>query len=228
MPEPVNRNTALPVDGRQPWWRWRPLLPWRPRCLGCGQPGLPAQDLCLACRGQLPWCRPAAGAGKPPLTRVVSPFVYAPPLDHWLRRFKFHRDLAAGRLLSQLMLDTCADADRPDALLPIPLHRGRLRERGYDQALELAAPLARELRIPLRPDLLLRARNTAPQSRQRHAAERRSNLRGAFVAHAATMPSHVVLVDDVMTTGATLRAAAEALAHAGVDRIDAWVCAYVP
>lgn len=228
MPDPVNRNTASPVDGRQPCWRWRSVLPWRPHCLGCGQPGLPDQDLCPACHGQLPWCRPPARAGTPPLARVVSPFVYAPPLDHWLRRFKFHRDLAAGRLLAQLMLDTCANADRPDALLPIPLHRGRLRERGYDQALELAKPIARALHAPIRGDLLCRARNTVPQSRQGNASERRRNLRGAFVATPAAMPAHVALIDDVMTTGATLHAAAEALAHAGVRRIDAWVCAYVP
>ena len=135
---------------------------------------------------------------------------------------------AAGRLLSELMLEACAGAERPHALLPIPLHRARLRQRGYDQALELARPIARVLGSPLRPDLLRRARNTAPQSRQLHASERHRNLRGAFTATAAAMPAHVALVDDVMTTGATLRAAAEALRQAGVERIDAWVCAHVP
>ncbi|MDQ2702885.1 MAG: ComF family protein [Pseudomonadota bacterium] len=226
MPDPVNRNTALPVDG---WRRWRPSLPWRPRCLGCGEPGQAAQDLCPDCRAQLPWSRPAARPAAPPLQSVLVPFVYAPPLDHWLPRFKFHRDLAAGRLLSQLMLEACAAADRPEALLPIPLHRARLRQRGYDQALELAWPIARALRIPLHPGLLQRARNTAPQSRQLHASERHHNLRGAFVATTdTTMPAHVALVDDVMTTGATLHAAADALHRAGVQRVDAWVCAYVP
>ena len=225
MPDPVNCNAALPVDG---WRRWWPPLPWRPRCLGCGAAARSAQDLCAECRDQLPWCRPAALATAPPLRMIVAAFVYAPPVDRWLPRLKFHRDLAAGRLLSELMLEACAGAERPHALLPIPLHRARLRQRGYDQALELARPIARVLGIPLRPDLLHRARNTAPQSRQLHAGERHRNLRGAFTATAAAMPAHVALVDDVMTTGATLRAAAEALRQAGVERIDAWVCAHVP
>ena len=115
--------------------------------------------------------------------------------------------------------------------LPFPelLYRAASVHRGYDQALELARPLARQLRIPLRADLLQRARNTAPQSLQQHATERHANLRGAFAAsRGMAMPTHVALVDDVMTTGATLRAAAQALHDAGVERVDAWVCAHVP
>jgi ComF family protein len=226
MPEPVNRNAAQPVDGRR---RWRLPLPWRPRCLGCGEAARPALDLCPQCHAGLPWCRPAAITAAVPLQAVVAAFVYAPPVDHWVLRLKFHRDLAAGRLLSLLMLEACAGAARPTALVPVPLHRARLRQRGYDQALELARPLARQLRIPLRTELLQRARNTAPQSRQQHASERHANLRGAFAAtRGITMPAHVALVDDVMTTGATLRAAAQALHDAGVRRVDAWVCAHVP
>ena len=226
MPEPVNRNAAQPVDGRR---RWRLPLPWRPRCLGCGEAARPALDLCPQCLAGLPWCRPAATPAAAPLQAVVAAFVYAPPVDHWVLRLKFHRDLAAGRLLSLLMLEACADAMRPAALVPIPLHRARLRQRGYGQALELARPLARRLLIPLQANLLQRARNTAPQSRQQHASERLANLRGAFAAvRGAAMPAHVALVDDVMTTGATLRAAAQALHDAGVRRVDAWVCAHVP
>jgi ComF family protein len=225
MPDPVNRNAALPVDGHR---RWPVVPPWRPRCLGCGEAGQGRQDLCPGCRAALPWCRPACNRGAAPLQVVVAPFLYAPPLDRWLPRFKFHRDFAAGRLLSQLMLETCAAAPRPSALVPVPLHRARLRQRGYDQALELAKPLARALSLPLRTDLLLRRRATAPQS-ELHASERKRNLRGAFVANGdVAMPAHVALVDDVMTTGATLAAAADALHRAGVERVDAWVCARVP
>jgi ComF family protein len=121
---------------------------------------------------------------------------------------------------------------RPDLLIPLPLHRRRLRARGYDQALELARPLARQLGLPLRTDLLHRRRDTAPQSRL-DAPARRKNLRGAFavdiaaLARMPALPAHVVLIDDVMTTGATLHAAAEALLRAGVARVDAWVCARV-
>ena len=245
MSDPVNRNAALPVDGDR---RWLPCPPWRPRCLGCGEPGLATHDLCPACRARLPWNRsacpscalPLAVAGAtgspcprcrrqpPPLRFALCPFLYAAPLDRWLPRFKFHRDFAAGRLLSQLMLEACASAPRPLALVPIPLYRARLRQRGYDQALELAKPLARGLALPLRHDLLLRRRATAPQS-ELHAGDRQRNLRGAFAARQApNVPAHVALVDDVMTTGATLHAAADALHRAGVARVDAWVCARVP
>ncbi len=248
MLAPVNQTRADGVDGvlgRLGGWLWPA------RCLVCREPGQSRHDLCPACRASLPW-NPLACArcaiplpggslvsstdpvcGKclqrpPPLQATCAPFVYAAPLDHLLPRFKFHRDLAAGRLLAQLMLESLAQAERPDALVPIPLHRTRLRARGYDQALELAKPLSRALRIPLLHDVLLRTRATAPQSRL-DAAQRRDNLRKAFaVDPRIVLPAHVVLVDDVMTTGATLHAAATALRRAGVARVDAWVCARVP
>src|SRR5690606_29209375 len=132
------------------------------------------------------------------------------------------------RLLAHLLVQACVDAPRPQAVVPVPLHCARLRRRGYDQALELARPLAHALALPLQPRLLQRVRATAPQS-ELSAAARRRNLRDAFVVAAdAAPPAHVVLVDDVMTTGATLHAAARALRHAGVARVDAWVCARVP
>ncbi|MGJ4728872.1 ComF family protein, partial [Luteimonas sp. SDU101] len=140
----------------------------------------------------------------------------------------FHRDLAAGRLLSEPMAARFAALDPPDALLPVPLHRSRLRQRGYDQALELARPLAAALRLPLLTGVLQRQRATRAQS-ELDAGARRRNLRGAFAVGAGmALPAHVVLVDDVMTTGATLHAAARALRKAGVARVDAWVCARVP
>ena len=118
--------------------------------------------------------------------------------------------------------------DRPQALVPVPLHVSRLRLRGYDQTLELARPLAKALDLPLHARLLHRCKATRAQSRL-DADARGRNLRGAFrVDTRATLPAHVALVDDVMTTGATLHAAAEALLEAGADRVDAWVCARAP
>lgn len=164
----------------------------------------------------------------PPLAATHAAFIYGFPLDRLLPRFKFHGDLAAGRLLVQQMADAFGHLPRPDALVPVPLHRGRLRSRGYDQALELARPLGHRLGVPVIDEVLRRQRPTAPQSRL-DAAKRRRNLRGAFkLARNAVLPGHVVLVDDVMTTGATLHAAANVLRRAGVQRIDAWVCARAP
>jgi ComF family protein len=215
------------------------------RCLVCTEPGQHRRDLCGPCAAGLPQMPVAcphcalplpadADAGqpcgrcqrrRPPLQLAAAAFVYGAPVDGLLRRFKFHQDLAAGRLLAELMCQPMATLPQPDALMPVPLHRARLRRRGYDQALELARPLATALQLPLCQGLR-RVRATAPQS-ELDAAARRRNLKAAFVAK-GPLPQHVALVDDVMTTGATLHAAAIALRRAGVQRVDAWVCARVP
>jgi len=125
-------------------------------------------------------------------------------------------------VLAQLMAARLPALPRSAVLVPVPLHPSRLRARGYDQALQLARALARLRALPCRR-LLKRVVATAPQS-ELDAAARRRNLRDAFSCHRAP-PAHVVLVDDVMTTGATLRAAAEALRRRGATRVDAWICA---
>jgi len=255
---PVDGAVVAPFDAaRRRLGHWLRVdaarLLWPSRCLACEAPGLEGLDLCADCAEALPWNRRACPACALPLpevgvcgdclrreaalsrrgrtvalSAVHAAFVYAAPLDRLLPRFKFHRDLAAGALLSQLMAEAAASLPRPDAVIPVPLHRSRLRRRGYDQALELARPLARSLDLPLRDDLLRRVRSTAPQS-ELSAPARRRNLKDAFaVRPGIALPARVVLVDDVMTTGATLHAAAEALKRAGVHRVEAWVCARVP
>ncbi|WP_460759860.1 ComF family protein [Lysobacter fragariae] len=240
------------------WLRLDPAhLLWPSRCLACEAPGLDGLDLCDACFDALPWNRSACLSCAIPipnplpapavcgaclrreallarrrrrsaLAEVHAACVYAAPLDRLLPRFKFHGDLAAGALLSQLMAQAFAGLPRPEAIVAVPLHRARLRRRGYDQALELARPLAAALDIPLHANLLQRIRATSPQS-ELSAAARRRNLKDAFAVDArAPLPAHIALVDDVMTTGATLHAAAGALRRAGVARVDAWVCARVP
>ena len=235
------RNSTLTRNCR--WRLDRRVAPDAWRCVACGDPGLPDRDLCAACRDALPWqgnacmrcALPLPEAGMcgqclqhpPPLDAVTAAFDYAFPVDGLLPRLKFHADFAAGRVISQCLAQRFADCPRPDAIVPLPLHSGRLRRRGYDQALELAKPLARALRVPLRNDLLIRTRATAAQSTL-DAAARKRNLRGAFrVAEGMALPEHITLFDDVMTTGATLHAAATALRKAGVQRVDAWVCARV-
>ena len=221
------------------------LLP--PQCLLCGQRSDAARDLCVACtadlmrnavccpRCALPLAAPAPLCGEclasePPFSAGCAPFLYLAPLDQLVTRLKFGRSLAAGRVLSELWLDAlrAAPPPRPDALLPVPLHAARLRERGYNQALELARPLARGLGIALRPDLLVRHRATTAQS-DLDAAARRRNVRGAFgITPGAVLPPHVALVDDVMTTGTTLRECARTLLRGGVARVDVWVLARAP
>lgn len=237
----VNRSLRQKVD------HWldragRLLLP--PRCLLCHEAGAEGRDLCSACAQPLqpyPACRqcalplpeaaPACGRclrHPPPYTHTLALGMYAFPLDRLLPRFKFHADLAAGRELAHLLATAAHHAERPQALVPVPLHPQRLRERGYNQALELARPVARTLDLPLLPHALQRLRATAAQS-QLSATARRRNVRGAFAAstHAA-LPAHVALIDDVMTTGATLAECSRVLLRAGAQRVDLWVVARAP
>jgi len=222
----VNQNVWFQVD------RWaQRLLRWcaPSPCLVCREAGgshLEFEGLCAQCQAGLPWNQQPVPLLKH-LGEIHAACIYRTPIDRLLPRFKFHHDLAAGRLLAQLMLHGLRDAPRPDALVAVPLHPSRLRRRGYDQALELARPLARALRLPLLTNGLTRIRATSPQS-ELDATARRRNLKDAFTAKAGDWPSHIALIDDVMTTGATLNAAANALRKAGVNKVDAWVCAWVP
>ncbi len=248
---PVNSNAIMEVDG---WLArlGRVLLPLR--CLVCGEAGVRGHDLCVQCQDALTWNRsacarcaiptpePVAFCGRclkkpPPLDRTLATFRYGFPVDNLLPRFKFHHDLAAGRELAEAMhamlMDAIANnplhigANRPQALIAVPLHSQRLRQRGYNQALELAKLLSKTFAIPLLRDGLRRIRDIAPQS-ELGALARRRNPRGAFAVGADSLPVHVALIDDVMTTGATLYECARVLKRAGVQQVDAWVAARVP
>ena len=240
MDATVNQTATSKVDGH-PHAPLGWLLP--PRCVVCGDAGMSARDVCACCHADLPWQGPACGRcalplpttgicghclqQPSPLDAVHAAFDYSFPLDRLLPRLKFHADFACGRVLAQCMAERFAALPRPAAIVPVPLHPARLRSRGYDQALELAKPIARALALPLRGNLLQRCKSTSAQSRL-HADARQHNLREAFrVATVPELPAHIALLDDVMTTGATLQAAAQAMRNAGVARVDAWVCARV-
>ncbi|WP_313916229.1 ComF family protein [Tahibacter sp.] len=232
------------VDG---WWQRLGFALLPSRCLLCRGAGKRRRDLCAACETDLrpnatacaccgeplalaqDWCGRCLKR-RPAFQSTWAPLLYAPPLSGLLTRFKFAGDLAAGRVLAELALDHWhrqAPA-RPEALLPVPLHVDRLCERGYNQALELARPLARGSGITLLPDALRRERATPAQSGL-SALARRRNLKGAFrVRDGIVLPAHVALVDDVMTTGATAQECALALRRAGVGRVDIWAIARAP
>lgn len=197
--------------------------------------------LCAGCRADLPWLRTACqrcalplstdtvcGAclqAPPPQDLAVAVFDYRAPLDFMIRRLKFRRDLAWARVLGGLMAEEIPRrcGERVDAIVPVPLHRSRLAERGYNQALELARPLARRLGVPLVWDLCIRSRSTAEQTAL-DAEARRANVRAAFAVRGAP-PATVAIVDDVLTTGSTVAALTLALRRAGAKRVLAWVCA---
>lgn len=151
---------------------------------------------------------------------------YTGAAAYLVHRLKFSGDLAAGRVLAHLMLERAhlAPLREPAALVPVPLHPSRLRERGFNQAAELATHLARSLGWPVR-HAVVRTRAGVAQSTLTDAGARRRNVRRAFKAVRHVAGWNVVLVDDVLTTGATLGAIATALKKAGADRVEVWCCA---
>jgi ComF family protein len=216
------------------------LLP--PRRLLCGDPGTNGRVLCTGCDADLPVRGPACGRcaeplpatgpghaeltvcgaclwRPPPYVAIDVPFPYSAPIDWLVRRLKFHGDLAAGRLLGDLVArEVAPHLGTVDCIVPVPLHPARLRERGFNQVAELARPLARRLGLAMRTDALVRRRRGPPQM-ELPADRRRGNVRHAFGAGAARIPGSVLLVDDVVTTASTVREAARALRAAGADEV---------
>ncbi|WP_051282839.1 ComF family protein [Silanimonas lenta] len=204
--------------------RWLEAGLLAPCCLHCHGAVPSALPICADCAAGL---RPAPALPEAPApcggVRLAA-FRYEGTAAALITAYKFGEDLAAGRVLARLALPALREADRPEALVPVPLHRQRLRQRGHDQALGLARDWGRALGLPVRAGLLRRQRATLPQTTL-DARGRAGNVAGAFEAH-GPCPAHVALVDDVLTTGSTVAAAAEALFAAGARRVDAWVLAW--
>ncbi|HEX6995800.1 MAG TPA: ComF family protein [Gammaproteobacteria bacterium] len=211
------------------------------RCPSCG--GSTDGGFCEGCRGGMPAIPlPCATCGLPRpvgrcpressawhVDRIVAPFEYAPPIDGFLQALKFGQGRMLGRALALLVepdvAARAADETRNvDLLVPVPLHRRRLLARGYNQATEIARTLSSALRIPLAPAAARRTEAAAPQSRLR-ARERAANVEHAFAVDVDLTGARVAIVDDVITTGATVNALAAELRRAGAVRVEAWAVA---
>jgi len=212
-------------------------------CVLCGCDAAGELDLCTSCQADLPRVlRPCPRCGlplateaenecgacvtePPAFTRTLAPFRYEDPVKHLIHALKFNQKLYVARVLGELMAEHCAQQGaRPDLIIPVPLHTGRLRARGFNQALELARPVAARLRIPLNVRACVRTRGTAAQS-DLPADQRAKNIKGAFKLSAPLRVRRVALIDDVMTTGATVDELARTLTANGVEDVQVWVCA---
>jgi len=156
---------------------------------------------------------------------VISAFAYAPPVSQLVSKLKFHGQIQLARLFGELLASPVLSAkSQAQALLPVPLHPGRLRQRGFNQALEIARSLSRAVHLPLLTHCVYRNRNTEPQSAQ-IAAQRERNIRGAFSLNQPPGHQHIAIVDDVMTSGHTVNEIAKQLRAAGVKQIEVWCVA---
>lgn len=231
--------------------RWlRAVVP--PHCLVCGGAGDAESapiDLCVRCKQSLPWMAGCCTHCALPLVQSAdgcgacrdrsfafdeahAAFRYDAPLHQLLLRFKFHQDLACGRVLADLLGgDGCAAAwaSNTDVVVPVPLSTARLRQRGYNQALLLAKAWATKHGVPCAPHALVRTMDRPAQSGL-SKTQRRKNVRGVFAVECRDTfdEKHVLLVDDVMTTGATADEASKTLLRAGAASVRVLVVARVP
>lgn len=218
---------------------------WSGSCLLCHARIPAGTDLCAACDRSLPRAQsacPRCGASgavvgtdtvcgqcqqQPPAydgTRAV--FRYASPVDRLIQHLKYHGRLELSRVLGGYLAEHMLPLDDPlpDVVMPVPLHTARLRERGYNQSLEIARFVSRRLRVPLDWQGARRIRPTAPQT-ELPRDQRRKNMRGAFTASQAFAGQRIAIVDDVMTSGHTVNALAESLLQSGAKEVRVWVVA---
>ena len=191
-------------------------------CVACGEPVARA-----------PLCDPCAVSlldAPDPLPDVLVAHEHGGALARAIYRAKYDGDPTRAVRLGALLLPLAAQVARPvGCVIPVPLHPRRLRERGYNQSMELARPVARALGCPLRADGLARLRDTPTQTTLARAA-RAANVAGVFRATAprTLAGQHVVIVDDVVTTGATLGAAMAAARAAGAASVTGLALARMP
>ena len=183
-----------------------------PHCPVCALP-TPTGEMCGQCLTQ------------PPLfTRTTAAFGYAFPLDKLIQAMKYSEQLSLAHAFAKKLVQRIDKNSLPDYLIPMPLHPAKLRQRGFNQSLLIAATLSRELNLKLLPDKCQRIRDTPPQSALPWK-ERNKNVRNAFRCDIDLTGKHIAMVDDVLTSGASLNALAEAILKKGARKVSAWVVA---
>lgn len=187
-------------------------------CPRCGQLS-PQESVDLLCR--------ECSVLPPPWRHFRFHGMYSGALRTLMLRGKFGKESGILHLLGHFLSEACRDLPRPDAIVPMPLHATRLRERGFNQSLELARPVSLLLGAPIRPHLLVRILPTRHQTGL-NREERMNNLHNAFSAHPGVIGKSILLIDDTFTTGTTVRRASQALLDQGAAVVDVAVVARTP
>jgi ComF family protein len=222
----VNQWTRWKLTAPRTLARWLAATLFPPRCCLCGFRGASLDlDLCEVCHSDLPWDEPA---------EALTALRFEHPVDDLVRRLKYQGVISNARVLGVLLAQAAHQrrAELPKLLVPVPLHAARFRERGFNQAMAIARYAGRMLEIPVVRHAVRRVRDTPSQTALDVNARRR-NVSGAFaVANRSVRfvieAGHVAVVDDVMTTGNTLRELRAVLLGAGVRRVDLWAVARAP
>lgn len=199
-----------------------------PVCAGC------SADLERHTTAACPICAHPTALGEicgqclrhpPAYQHTLAAYRYEFPTDKLIHALKYQHQFALVDTLIAPLLELASNTARPDALLAMPLHPHRLRERGYNQSQLLAAAISHRLNIPLLPLAASRNRNTRPQTGL-PLSERHANIKNAFTADTQqVMGKHIAIVDDVMTSGSTLNSLAHSLKRAGASEVSCWVVA---
>lgn len=179
--------------------------------------------LCEPCYQSLPWNRQPTSQAPTPL---ISAFIYAAPINQLILEGKNSPYLDKLQLLAKLLAQHLPQLinELPEAILPVPLHPKRLRQRGFNQSLELVRPLAKKLGLPILLTDIQRQRHTDEQKKLA-ASARQHNLRQAFQLVRPLPYKHIAIFDDVVTTGATCAELEAILIDHGVEKIQIWCCA---
>ncbi|NOT84390.1 MAG: ComF family protein [Methylococcaceae bacterium] len=216
-----------------------------PTCILCNSPGYNRWDICYDCYSQLPWAQhqcPRCAIPLPETSPINLPcgecLHQSPAFDHTIAVFKhqhairylitqlkFNAQYKHARLLGLLLAEALSEyPELPQAIIPMPLHPNRFRDRGFNQSIEIAKIVAKRLQIPLLLNHYIRQRDS-PHQTHLTRAERRKNVRNSFMQVKPVPLQHIAIVDDVMTTGSTLHELAQVLKKSGIQKVDAWVCA---
>ncbi len=196
-------------------------------CAGCRADFLTVVAPCPRCALARPVRRCPRDNSDWQVASVIAPLRYEFPLTTQVHALKFSSARSFGRALGLMLaehLRSRVETEAVDALVAVPLHRHRLLERGYNQALEIARPVAAELKLPLLIAGITRTLPTRPQS-ELDLHERHASVTGAFSVSRKLDGRHIAVVDDVITTGATVNSVAVALRLAGAAEVQAWAVA---